>query len=81
MLIATAAIAHMEGNAAYTKKHLNELSNWADYLFKNGFDPKKSVGYRWQVTLYAMPTSIKAIMSISSNGKLASMLGEPETAP
>ena len=39
MVTLTAAIAKVEGNANYAKKHWKTLSIWADYLSKEGLDP------------------------------------------
>ncbi len=82
MLILTAAIASMEGNADYAKKHWNTLSKWADYLFNEGFDPAKQLstdvfaGY----TTHDTNLSIKAILGIASYARLADMLGKNEIA-
>lgn len=39
MLILTASIAAVEGNADYARKHWKTLTAWADYLLNNGLDP------------------------------------------
>jgi hypothetical protein len=39
MLITTAAITEVKGNAAFAKKHWETLTQWAHYLLKNGIDP------------------------------------------
>ena len=40
MLILLAALAKIEGNADFSEKYWPEISKWADYLVKQGFDPE-----------------------------------------
>lgn len=78
MLILTAAIATMEGNALYAEKHWDILSQWADYLLNEGFDPENQSN----TDVFAEPSahnanlSIKAILGIASYARLADMLGK-----
>jgi hypothetical protein len=82
MLILTAAIATMEGNAQYAQQHWTTLSQWADFLAKKGFDPEYQentdvfTGY----SAHNANLSIKAILGIASYGRLADMLGQNDTA-
>ena len=43
MVILTAAIAEMEGNADYAAKHWDVLTIWANYLLENGLDPENQL--------------------------------------
>lgn len=78
MLILTAAIATMEGNAQYAEKHWDILTQWADYLLSEGFDPENQSN----TDCFAAPSahnanlSIKAILGIASYARLADMLGK-----
>lgn len=82
MLILTAAIATMEGNALYAEKHWNILSQWADFLLEEGFDPDNQLntdnfaGY----SVHNTNLSIKAILGIASYARLADMLGKNKIA-
>lgn len=40
MLIITAVIAAIEGNADYAKKHWETLTTWTNYLVEYGLDPE-----------------------------------------
>ncbi|MBK7107006.1 MAG: DUF4965 domain-containing protein [Ignavibacteriae bacterium] len=80
MLILTAAIAHIEGNANYAQKHWETLKIWADYLLANGLDPENQLCTDDFAGHFAHNTnlSVKAILGIASFGKIAKMLGEKE---
>jgi hypothetical protein len=82
MIIMTAALSEVEGDASFAKKHWKTLSQWADYLLQNGMDPK----YQLTTDDFAGRTahnanlSIKAIMGIAGYGKMAGMLGKKKLA-
>ena len=82
MIILTAAIAKMEGNAEYAKKHWDVLTTWANYLIENGLNPENQLCTDDFAGHFAHNTnlSIKAIMGIASYGQLAEMLRKNDIA-
>ena len=82
MLILTTAISEIEGNAGYAAKHWDVLTVWADYLLKEGLDPKNQLCTDDFAGHFAHNAnlSIKAIMGIAGYGKMADMLGKKEIA-
>ncbi|MBC3786717.1 glutaminase family protein [Spirosoma utsteinense] len=80
MLILTAAIAAVEGNPNYARKHWSTLTIWTDYLIKNGFDPTNQLctdDFAGHIARNAN-LSVKAIMGIASYGYLAGRMGDKE---
>jgi hypothetical protein len=82
MLILTAALAAVEGNALYAQKHWETLTIWTDYLAENGLDPENQLCTDDFAGHFAHNAnlSVKAILGIASYARLAEMLGKKETA-
>lgn len=80
MLILTAAITAIDGNADYAIKHWEMLTKWMEYLSDNGLDPDNQLctdDFAGHLAHNAN-LSIKAIMGIASYGYIAGVAGRHE---
>jgi hypothetical protein len=82
MLILLAAIAKAEGNAAFASRWWGEVTKWAEYLAKFGYDPGNQLctdDFAGHLAHNAN-LSVKAIVALAAYAQLAEMRGEKETA-
>jgi hypothetical protein len=82
MLILTAAIAGIEGNADYAKKYWDLLTIWTNYLAGYGQDPENQLctddfAGHWA---HNANLSVKAIMGVAGYSEIARMMGLSDVA-
>ncbi len=82
MIILTAAIAAVEGNADYAAEHKEVLKLWTDYLVEYGLDPENQLCTDDFAGHFAHNAnlSVKAILGVASYAKIAGMLGDKESS-
>lgn len=82
MVILTAAIAKVEGNANYAKKYWDLLTIWTNYLVEYGQDPVNQLctddfAGHWA---HNANLSVKAIIGVAAYSEMAKMLGMDKVA-
>ena len=82
LLIMTAALAKIEGNANFATPYWPLLSRWAGYLREKGMDPENQLATNDMSGHLGHNTdlSIKAILGIAAYGKLCEMTNRPDEA-
>ncbi len=82
MLIALAAVAKAEGNADFAGRWWGEVTKWAEYLSKFGYDPGNQLctdDFAGHLAHNAN-LSVKSIMALASYALMAEMRGDRATA-
>lgn len=82
MILMTAALARIEGNADYAKAHWPVIEKWCEYLLSKGFDPENQLctdDFAGHLA-HNINLSAKAIEAIGAYALLCDMTGKKEKA-
>ena len=82
MLILLAAIAEIEGNAEFARKHLQVIRRWAEYLESKGFDPENQLStddFAGHLA-HNVNLSAKATVALACYSKICASTGDHEAA-
>ena len=82
MLLMTAAVCKLDGNALFAEPHMAVLKQWTQYLIKFGADPGEQLctdDFAGHLS-HNVNLSAKAIMGIEAYARLAAQLGRTEEA-
>ena len=82
MIIMTAVLAKMEGNASYAKANWPVIEKWSNYLLSKGFDPENQLctdDFAGHLA-HNINLSAKAIVALGSYAMLCEMRGKKREA-